>query len=198
MARMMRKSNREVDVVRCAMASVGRLAAGSPRLQSRAEVLGTIASASRCVEHPRNRCGHDSPSAPARTRHCLRPGDGGRAAGRPPRMEAERGADLRLGDLSSNAHLIPNSDAQHENQAHFQGIDTKNPPIWRAFLDGASRTRTGDLLGAIQALSQLSYSPGRRHNAARLRDSLAPDRRPSLATRPVPARPTGRFRANGR
>src|SRR5919204_6985394 len=26
--------------------------------------------------------------------------------------------------------------------------------------DGASRTRTGDLLGAIQALSQLSYSPG--------------------------------------
>jgi hypothetical protein len=30
-----------------------------------------------------------------------------------------------------------------------------------AFLDGASRTRTGDLLGAIQALSQLSYSPER-------------------------------------
>ena len=27
------------------------------------------------------------------------------------------------------------------------------------FLDGASRTRTGGLLGAIQALSQLSYSP---------------------------------------
>ncbi len=29
--------------------------------------------------------------------------------------------------------------------------------------DGASETRTRDLLGAIQALSQLSYSPGRRH-----------------------------------
>jgi hypothetical protein len=29
----------------------------------------------------------------------------------------------------------------------------------RHFLSGASRTRTGDLLGAIQALSQLSYSP---------------------------------------
>jgi hypothetical protein len=29
----------------------------------------------------------------------------------------------------------------------------------RALYDGASRTRTGDLLGAIQALSQLSYSP---------------------------------------
>jgi hypothetical protein len=27
--------------------------------------------------------------------------------------------------------------------------------------DGASRTRTGDLLGAIQALSQLSYSPAK-------------------------------------
>jgi hypothetical protein len=27
------------------------------------------------------------------------------------------------------------------------------------FASGASRTRTGDLLGAIQALSQLSYSP---------------------------------------
>ena len=27
------------------------------------------------------------------------------------------------------------------------------------FLDGASGTRTRDLLGAIQALSQLSYSP---------------------------------------
>src|SRR4051794_17991128 len=29
----------------------------------------------------------------------------------------------------------------------------------RIFRSGASRTRTGDLLGAIQALSQLSYSP---------------------------------------
>ena len=28
-----------------------------------------------------------------------------------------------------------------------------------AFFNGASRARTGDLLGAIQALSQLSYSP---------------------------------------
>ena len=57
---------------------------------------------------------------------------------------------------------MPNSDAQHENPSHFEMWATKNPPIWRAFLDGASRTRTGDLLGAIQALSQLSYSPERR------------------------------------
>ena len=35
-------------------------------------------------------------------------------------------------------------------------------PQPRAFCgDGARRTRTADLLGAIQALSQLSYSPGR-------------------------------------
>src|SRR5215208_5644602 len=32
----------------------------------------------------------------------------------------------------------------------------------RSFANGASRARTGDLLGAIQALSQLSYSPARR------------------------------------
>jgi hypothetical protein len=37
----------------------------------------------------------------------------------------------------------------------------KKPPHPRGFLrDGARRTRTADLLGAIQALSQLSYSPG--------------------------------------
>jgi hypothetical protein len=37
--------------------------------------------------------------------------------------------------------------------------ENRNPPVTRGFLYGASRTRTGDLLGAIQALSQLSYSP---------------------------------------
>ena len=37
----------------------------------------------------------------------------------------------------------------------------KRPAVCRPFDGGASRTRTGDLLGAIQALSQLSYSPGR-------------------------------------
>ena len=33
--------------------------------------------------------------------------------------------------------------------------------IYGGFGDGARRTRTADLLGAIQALSQLSYSPAR-------------------------------------
>ena len=36
-----------------------------------------------------------------------------------------------------------------------------NGPVCRPSVDGASRTRTDDLLGAIQALSQLSYSPAR-------------------------------------
>jgi N-terminal domain of (some) glycogen debranching enzymes len=39
------------------------------------------------------------------------------------------------------------------------GPDCEETPALRAFRHGASRTRTGDLLGAIQALSQLSYSP---------------------------------------
>ena len=33
-------------------------------------------------------------------------------------------------------------------------------PHWRWVSSGANRDRTGDLLNAIQALSQLSYSPG--------------------------------------
>ena len=43
-----------------------------------------------------------------------------------------------------------------------RGLSPALLPLWvpkRPLLDGASRTRTGDLLGAIQALSQLSYSP---------------------------------------
>src|SRR4051794_20716581 len=44
-----------------------------------------------------------------------------------------------------------------------RGIDvgtSKRRSRWsRATWSGASRTRTGDLLGAIQALFQLSYSP---------------------------------------
>ena len=46
---------------------------------------------------------------------------------------------------------------------HFLVSEAGNEkaPITGLF-DGASRTRTGDLLGAIQALSQLSYSPARQ------------------------------------
>ena len=45
----------------------------------------------------------------------------------------------------------------------------KNPALSRAFRDGASGTRTRDLLIANQALSQLSYSPGRGEFTAPLR-----------------------------
>ena len=46
-------------------------------------------------------------------------------------------------------------------RAHLAPTRTENldGSISLLLWDGASRTRTGDLLGAIQALSQLSYSP---------------------------------------
>src|SRR3954451_25407248 len=64
--------------------------------------------------------------------------------------------------------------------------------------DGASRTRTGDLLGAIQALSQLSYSPeARRLAPARAQGMVAPDRTPDRNEMGVEA-PSGMpFRAAG-
>jgi hypothetical protein len=37
--------------------------------------------------------------------------------------------------------------------------ESENPSVCWGSRSGASRTRTGGLLGAIQALSQLSYSP---------------------------------------
>jgi hypothetical protein len=41
----------------------------------------------------------------------------------------------------------------------FSSESVETPASGASLIDGASRTRTGDLLGAIQALSQLSYSP---------------------------------------
>lgn len=42
----------------------------------------------------------------------------------------------------------------------FQSVRTDQLATWLSRSDsGASRARTGDLLGAIQALFQLSYSP---------------------------------------
>jgi hypothetical protein len=45
-------------------------------------------------------------------------------------------------------------------RGRFQGLGY--PWFAATFRNGASRIRTGDLLGAIQALFQLSYSPERR------------------------------------
>src|SRR6187551_1712502 len=46
------------------------------------------------------------------------------------------------------------------------GLGSKRLGCAGAACDGASRTRTGDLLGAIQALSQLSYSPAAGESVA--------------------------------
>jgi hypothetical protein len=51
-------------------------------------------------------------------------------------------------------------------RARYGSEAVKKPAVSSGFLDGASRTRTGDLLGAIQALSQLSYSPAREDSVA--------------------------------
>ena len=50
------------------------------------------------------------------------------------------------------------SDGEAQCRAH-RAPKRKNPRGCRGSPSGASRTRTGDLLGAIQALFQLSYSP---------------------------------------
>ncbi len=47
--------------------------------------------------------------------------------------------------------------------AKASGATCHKVPGKQPFPNGARGTRTPDLLGAIQALSQLSYSPGRRH-----------------------------------
>jgi hypothetical protein len=71
-------------------------------------------------------------------------------------------------------HLMPNSDAQFRASIFIEDRrDVGSVEFAATFFDGARGTRTPDLLGAIQALSQLSYSPVRRRVAARMRDSLA-------------------------
>ena len=52
--------------------------------------------------------------------------------------------------------------AQSDERSGLPDAFPVKPSVYGALGDGASRARTGDLLGAIQALSQLSYSPGRR------------------------------------
>src|SRR5262249_28435401 len=50
--------------------------------------------------------------------------------------------------------------ASGESMCFVPGPAREKPPHLQGLSDGARRTRTADLLGAIQALSQLSYSPG--------------------------------------
>ena len=66
-----------------------------------------------------------------------------------------------MGSLGHLSQTLAHRGASEANRHHEEG------PLCRAFESGASRARTGDLLGAIQALSQLSYSP--KHDLAHLR-----------------------------
>jgi hypothetical protein len=62
--------------------------------------------------------------------------------------------------LSAAAELMPNRDAQFaQRQTSEVHHKQKSPTSAGDSANGARGTRTPDLLGAIQALSQLSYSP---------------------------------------
>src|SRR4051812_32668497 len=80
-----------------------------------------------------------------------------RGAGAPPAARASR---LHL---ISDASLTPGAftRAEWRQLVRQSAAEQQKGPRLQAFGDGASRARTGDLLGAIQALSQLSYSPAR-------------------------------------
>jgi hypothetical protein len=96
----------------------------------------------------------------ARVRAAVRPAeDGRRCAARAGRhLELAANLDSSIGTAPSGAVLVllTNPARKLTNRC----LPWKHEsPVTRAFFDGASRTRTGDLLGAIQALSQLSYSP---------------------------------------
>src|SRR5215207_9264468 len=73
---------------------------------------------------------------------------------RPTSPELRGGAEVDQ-KLTSGSHACRVVDTVAHEVRDFQGLPS-----------GASRTRTGDLLGAIQALSQLSYSPAGVHGSA--------------------------------
>src|SRR5580700_7831417 len=63
--------------------------------------------------------------------------------------------DLQWAQMGTNRSFCPSTALLRRTHRR------KKPCICRASSNGASETRTRDLLGAIQALSQLSYSPMR-------------------------------------
>jgi hypothetical protein len=84
---------------------------------------------------------------------------------REPRRVA--GLTLRSGDNRGLREAGQAVLSEARKTSHFSSLTlpaslTTGQIVWQAISYGASRTRTGDLLGAIQALSQLSYSPARR------------------------------------
>src|SRR3712207_4207210 len=66
----------------------------------------------------------------------------------------------------------PASSTGHAEPSGAAGGRCTSPPLRDLRGDGARGTRTPDLLGAIQALSQLSYSPEEGDSLARCRTTL--------------------------
>ena len=86
----------------------------------------------------------------------------------PPRSGVKRIAEAALAEVPREP------DAPHLHPRHlwrglccWDALPAKSRALQDFSRNGASRARTGDLLGAIQALSQLSYSPVRRLKTAR-------------------------------
>jgi hypothetical protein len=76
---------------------------------------------------------------------------------RPPTAATSASA---LPSFSEARALARNYDVPGSAGSNYLGGSCSNKPHDHADCEsGASRARTGDLLGAIQALSQLSYSP---------------------------------------
>ncbi len=88
------------------------------------------------------------------------------------RREFDRGADGQPSDAPADVlwrtPSVPNGPQMHRGHHTAPSERPAKRPALRAFRDGASRARTGDLLGAIQALSQLSYSPAEGQSSAAL------------------------------
>jgi hypothetical protein len=76
----------------------------------------------------------------------------------PSKRSAATGGALRTKVSVDRLHAELRSDVGRSGRKtlQFHHDPAGHVPASRS---GASRTRTGDLLGAIQALSQLSYSP---------------------------------------
>ena len=95
--------------------------------------------------------------------------------------------DLRDAFLVAVNHANDGDRAAYENRAdrHQQPTQTQNrvdqtshspPPALAKFSGGADRDRTGGLLVANQALSQLSYSPNPKGQGSGARGQLLPPR----------------------
>jgi hypothetical protein len=80
---------------------------------------------------------------------------------------------------------MPEASSSHWSELNRRPLDYESsalPLSYSGGLSGAERDRTADLLNAIQALSQLSYSPGDPPSSAEYRRPLGQRRARSNAT----------------